>query len=210
MGDDVSKVIYGVLVAFIVVITAWIGYVFIVGCGFSLDCKSYYAPPERTPIPTLIPARLPLPAAGGTGQKLEKCQVTAKTLLGAWVSSGYPETDPFSFTDAQGMECTATFYDDVQQLFLEANLWYSGAIACATCHQADINKATARMDLSSYDGILAGSRRASADVAGNDVLGGGVWEESKLYEQLFVVFKMPFGRPPDAPPDGPLVFAGQP
>ena len=74
MGDDVSKIIYGVLIAFVVVIAAWIGYVFIVGCGFSLDCKSYYAPPERTPIPTLIPARLPIADAGEVGQELEKCR----------------------------------------------------------------------------------------------------------------------------------------
>jgi hypothetical protein len=210
MGDDVSKVIYAVLVAFVVVITAWIGYVFIVGCGFSLDCKSYYAPPERTPIPTLIPARMPVPAAGEVSRELEKCQVSAETLLGAWASSGYPESDPFAFTDIKGTECTATLVADVLPLFVEANLWYPGAIACSTCHHADIESATSRLYMSSYAGILAGSQRASADVTGNDILGGGVWEESKLYEQLFVSFKMPFGRPPDAPPEGPLVFAGRP
>lgn len=210
MGDDVSKVIYGVIVAFIVVITAWIGYVFIVGCGFSLDCKSYYAPPERTPIPTLIPAKLPLPAAGEVSQELEKCQVSAESLLGAWVSSGYPESDAFPFTDIDGTECTGTFAEDVLPLFVDANLWYSGAIACSTCHHADIAAASAQLDMSTYAGILAGARRDSADVDGNDILGGGVWEESILYDSLFDARTMPFGIPPDAPAEGPLVFAGQP
>jgi hypothetical protein len=210
MQDDVGRFIYGVLIAFLVVVTAWIGYVFIVGCGFSLDCEAYYAPPERTPIPTLIPAKLPIPEVGDSKVELTKCRVSAETLLGAWASAGYPESEAFPFSDIEGTACTATYTRDVQPLFVEANLWYSGALACSTCHHADIATASAQLDMSSYAGVLAGSRRASADEDGNDILGGGVWEESILYDQLFVSFAMPFGRPPDAPPDGPLVFAGQP
>jgi hypothetical protein len=70
------------------------------------------------------------------------------------------------------------------------------------------------MDLSSYAGIIAGSRRASADVKGNDILGSGVWEQSKLYEVLTLPNEnqqaMPLGRPPDAfPPGGPVILAGE-
>ena len=59
MGDDVRKIIYGVLIVFILVIVVWIGFLFVVGCNFSLDCRSYYDPPELTPIPTLIQATMP-------------------------------------------------------------------------------------------------------------------------------------------------------
>jgi hypothetical protein len=67
------------------------------------------------------------------------------------------------------------------------------------------------MDLSSYAGILAGSRRASADAKGNDILGSGNWGQSKLNEHLFVLKLMPFGRPPGAVPDEwATIFAGTP
>jgi hypothetical protein len=64
--------------------------------------------------------------------------------------------------DINGTSCQATF-TDIQPLFLEANLWYAGALACASCHNSDISAASANMDLSSYAGILAGSRRTSAE-----------------------------------------------
>jgi hypothetical protein len=42
-------------------------------------------------------------------------------------------------------------------------------------------------------------------------LGGGSWDASKLNEQLFILEKMPFGRPPGAvEPDGPTILAGTP
>jgi hypothetical protein len=210
MQDDVGKIIYGVLIAFMVIITAWIGYVFIVGCGFSLDCEGYYAPPERTPIPTLIPAKMPVPEVGDSKEELVKCRVSAESLLGAWASEGYPESEAFSFSDVEGTACTATYVADVQPLFVEANLWFPGSLACSTCHHADIATASTQLDMSSYAGVLAGSWRASADEDGTDILGGGVWEESILYDELFVSLSMPFGRPPDLPAEGPVIFAGSP
>jgi hypothetical protein len=63
------------------------------------------------------------------------------------------------------------------------------------------------MDLSSYAGILAGSRRQSADAKGNDILGAGDWEKSTLYRVLFTTW-MPLGRPQTTNEKGPLVLAG--
>jgi hypothetical protein len=132
-------------------------------CGFTTDCSQASLPDIiHTPIPTLIPATLP--AAGvvqSEGEQL-KCTVTARTLLSAWISSGYPETDLFQFQDSNSNTCQATFVD-VIPLFNEANLWYSGALACISCHNSDVAIASANMDLSSYAGILAGAKRSSPD-----------------------------------------------
>jgi hypothetical protein len=163
----------------------------------------------RTPIPTLVPATLPAPMMGvkmalGTA----KCSVTAETLLDAWVSNGFPESEQFEFSDLNEVLCQATFLD-LQILFTEDNLWYPGANACTTCHHSNLAVASALMDLSSYSGIIAGSRRPSVDAVGDDILGDGVWEQSKLYEQLFVTQIMPLGRPEGVvPEEGPTVHAG--
>ena len=150
---------------------------------------------------------MPLPQAGDEAPKVS-CQITAVDLIGAWVSAGYPENEIFTFTDINEIECIGEYSADITPLFQEGNLWYSGAPACTTCHNPTLNKETAAMDLSSYQGILAGSRRTSPDVNGNDILGGGIWEQSKLYSQLFIEKVMPQGRPPDVPAEGPIVFAG--
>lgn len=199
--------VFGLPVFLIVFIAA----LYFGNCGFSGDCsKAALAPLMHTPIPTLIPATLPVAASSGEAVRTGKCTVSAETLLSAWVSTGYSETEPFAFEDVFGTPCEATFAD-VQPLFAESNLWHSGALSCASCHHADIEAASAQLDMSSYAGILAGSQRASAEATGNDILGGGNWEASMLNEQLFVLKKMPFGRPPGAVPDkGPTVLAGYP
>ena len=205
--DDVKKLIYGVLILFVVVLITWTGFVIVTGCGFSLNCDKVAEIPERTPIPTIIPAAMPVAQAGDAAPKVA-CQVTAVGLIGAWVDAGYPEDEAFTFTDVNGAECTGEYGEDVTPLFQEGNLWYTGAPACTTCHNSTLVEATAAMDLSSYEGILAGSRRASADVQGNDILGGGIWEDSLLYTQLYVEQVMPQGRPADVPAEGPVIFAG--
>jgi hypothetical protein len=43
------------------------------------------------------------------------------------------------------------------------------------------------LDLSSYAGILAGSRREDAESKGTDILGGGNWESSLLYEFISTI-----------------------
>jgi len=106
----------------------------------------------------------------------------------------------------------------VQKLFVTPNLWYDGAPACITCHYADIAKATKNMDLSSYSGILAGSNRLNGAAKGNDILGGGNWDNALLHQMLFAPDgktligrpPMPLGRPASVPAEGPIVSAGVP
>jgi mono/diheme cytochrome c family protein len=187
----------------------FIAAVYVGNCGFSTDCSQASLPGIiHTPIPTLIPATLPAAQVSVPTSAQAKCTVTARTLLAAWVNSGYHETDLFQFADIKGNACQATF-TDVKPLFSEANLWYSGALACVQCHHADISTASANMDLSSYAGILAGAKRTSPSAKGEDILGGGNWDKSILNDMLFISQKMPFGRPPGAvAPDGPTIQAG--
>jgi mono/diheme cytochrome c family protein len=179
-------------------------------CGPNANCSSAsLAPIIHTPIPSLFPATLPVSAPGGPASPAAaKCSVSAETILGAWVNAGSPETQPFSFQDTKNNSCSANF-TDLQPLFNESNLWYSGAPACITCHNSSLSPAYAQMDLSSYAGIVAGSHRSSSSVKGTDILGGGNWDQSKLNQMLFVLKLMPFGRPPGAVPDqGPVIQAG--
>ncbi|GAB4505578.1 MAG: hypothetical protein Fur0043_25740 [Anaerolineales bacterium] len=208
--DDFRKIMYGVLAAFVGVLVVWIGIVYVSACGLSFSCRRGQAMPEHTPIPTLAAATLPAPdfSVVAVSPAVKKCRVAAVNLIGAWVSAGYSETEPFTFTDADGLSCEATFTQDVQPLFLESNLWYPGSLACASCHQPDIAVASAQMDLSSYAGMLLGSRRAAPDAQGNDIFGGGDWQASLLYDVLYTRKFMPLGRPPDVPAEGPLIFAG--
>jgi mono/diheme cytochrome c family protein len=209
--DDLRKLIYGLLIAFMVGLFVWLGFLFFVSCGGSLSCAKAAPATERTPIPTLIPATLPAtPRSVAAASSFNKCQVATVNLIGAWVSAGYSESDPFTFKDSKGTTCEATFTQDVQPLFTESNLWYPGALSCSTCHNSDIANAVANMDLSSYQGMLMGALRSSPTAKGQDIFGGGNWEQSKLYEMLYVKKLMPLGRPPSVPAEGPLIFAGTP
>jgi mono/diheme cytochrome c family protein len=200
--------IFGLPVLLIIFIAA----LYFANCGFHNNCSRASLPPlVHTPIPTLIPATLPVSGTGGKAAAgPAKCTVTAETLLSTWVSTGHPETTTFDFTDAHGATCKATFAD-VQPLFTEANLWYSGALACTACHNSNISIAAGQLDLSSYAGILAGSRRTLGAAKGNDILGGGIWEQSILNQTLFVLKTMPLGRPAGAvPEEGSVILAGTP
>ncbi len=216
MRNDVQKLIYGVLAGFVILIAVWIAYIYVTACGFSLSCRKASTLPPLTPIPTLIPATMPAPERAAAGE-FNKCQIAALNLIGAWVSAGYPENDPFTFTDVKGRTCQATFYKDVQPLFIESNIWYPGSQGCSSCHHADVATSIMNMDLSSYAGILAGSRRANGEAKGQDILGGGVWEQSLLYQMLYAPNgqttigrqAMPLGRPANVPAEGPLIYAGQ-
>jgi len=194
-----------------VFLLAFIAFLYFGNCGFNNDCSlADQAPILHTPIPTLIPATLPpyqhLPSTAIQAV----CSVRAETLLAAWVNARAKETDPFTFTDEKGSTCQAVFAD-VQVLFKEVNLWYQGALACVSCHNANLASAAAQMDLSSYAGIQAGSRRTSSNVPGNNILGNGNWDASLLKDMLFVKQLMPFGRLPGAVPEGgPLVQVGKP
>jgi hypothetical protein len=211
MNKDFKTWILGFTFGLPVFLLLFIAALYFGNCGFGEQCGYNRLPAViHTPIPTLIPAGMPAPETVAGPGAVARCTLSARTLLSAWVDAGYPESEPFAFTDLNGTACQATF-TDVLPLFVEGNLWYSGALGCTTCHNPSLSASSAQMDLSTYAGVLAGSRRASAEVSGNDILGGGSWELSKLNEQLFVLEKMPFGRPPGAVgPDGPVILAGTP
>ena len=58
--SDVRKMIYGTLIGFFAMLGIWFSIVYISACGFTLTCHKAGPIVERTPIPTLIPAKLPL------------------------------------------------------------------------------------------------------------------------------------------------------
>ena len=218
MKDQTKTIIFVVMFGLPVMLIAYVFGLYFFGCGTTDSCTGIEKP-VVTPIPTLIAATMPAPKVGAdAGPLLVKCQVTAVDLIGAWVSAGAPETDSFQFTDLKEQNCTATFKADVQKLFIEANLWYSGAAACTTCHYADVTKANMGLDMSSYAGIIAGSQRMDGSPKGNDILGGGDWENSLLYHMLYAPDGvstigrqvMPLGRPATVPAEGPIIFAGTP
>jgi mono/diheme cytochrome c family protein len=60
MKDDVRKYIYGALIAFLVVVLTWVGIVYVSSCGITLTCQRAAFKIDRTPIPTLIPATMPV------------------------------------------------------------------------------------------------------------------------------------------------------
>lgn len=209
MNDDVRKYIYGAVTIFLLGVLIWVGIIFVNACGFSLACKRGNTLPETTPIPTLIPATLPamemtsVPAAAS-----DKCHVAGADLIGAWVEAGSPESDPFEFTDATGAACEATF-EEVLPLFTQSNLWYSGSLSCSSCHSVTLAVSPAQLDLSSYEGILAGSRRADDASKGTDILGGGAWKSSLLY-QFLVETKADVPGHDAALSSGLMIYAGTP
>lgn len=205
--NSVQKIIYGILIISIGALIVWIGFLYISACNLSFTCQRGQTTSGRTPVSTLAATTLPTPAYLVMPPSVKQCRVAAVNLIGAWVSAGYSETEPFIFIDEDGLFCRATFTTDVQPLFLEADLWYPGSLACASCHKSDVVTASAKMDLSTYQGMLMGSRRVG-QAKGKDIFGGGDWQASLLYDVLYVRKFMPLGRPPDSPAEGPLIFAG--
>ena len=184
MNDDVRKYIYGALIVFVSGIVLWLSFLFVNACGFTLTCKRAAPLVFRTPIPTLPPATLPANTTGSGQMSVSgRCRVAALDLMGAWVNAGSPETKAFQFTDINGQDCESNF-DEVKPLFVEANLWYPGSLSCVSCHSVDLSISPAQLDLSSYKGILAGSRRTDPNSKGTDILGNGKWEGSLLHEFL--------------------------
>ncbi|MCZ2128200.1 MAG: hypothetical protein LC099_10565 [Anaerolineales bacterium] len=184
MKDDVRKYIYGTLIIFPMGLLTWGLIVYLSSCGFSFACERARTLPEMTSVPTLIPATMPVATVEPPHLVVptDKCRVSGVNLIGAWVSAGSPETDAFPFADADGAKCEAT-YADVQSLFARSNIWYAGSLSCVFCH-SDLAVSPAQLDLSSYEGVLAGSRRADNASKGTDILGGGNWESSLLYQYI--------------------------
>jgi hypothetical protein len=209
MNDDVRKMIYGTLAFFLLGVVGWITTLLIFSCGFSLECRQASPRVDRTPIPTLIPVRHAEVQPGeGALSEFNGCQVNAADLVGAWVSAGSPETEPFPFTDLSGNPCEGTFAD-IQPLFVENSLWYKGAIGCVSCHNANLTERSSGLDLTTYEAILLGSRRvAGSSSAGTDILGGGNWEDSLLHEMLVNQGRVPEGHSAENPPVQLVIYAG--
>jgi len=168
-------------------------------------------PPPPTPIPTLFPANLAAPTEMVSQVNYNKgqCEIAALDLIAAWVQAGKPEQTAFDFQDTTGRACQAAFPGDVLPLFSQPNIWFSGAIACATCHGADVKEAPMNLSLVDYANILAGSQRTDAAAAGQDIFGTGVlWDKSKLYFMI-VNHLMPVGRPAYSPNKGPDIYVGK-
>jgi len=209
-------VIYATLIGFFLVLGLWFSIIYVSACGFTFTCNQGKPAVYRTPIPTLIPVALPPQTTGGQSSIVfDKCQIAAVDLLGAWVSAGSPETETFQFADVNGQDCEGEFDRDIRPLFVESNLWYPGSISCSSCHNSDLAKSPQNMDLSSYAGIIAGAQRANGESKGMDILGGGDWEESRLYQLFYEqngTLADPFvslGRRQNMLEQGPLVYAGK-
>lgn len=187
MKDDVRKYIYGAITVFLLGVMTWISIVYVSACGVTLTCNRATFKVDRTPIPTLIPATLPAASNVSLQEPVvparNSCRIPAADLIGAWVSAKAPEAAPFYFVDADGKNCEAVF-GDVQPFFTESNLWRPGSLSCVSCHSGDMTVSPAQLDLSSYAGIMTGSRRAEDTARGMDILGGGDWKMSLLYEFL--------------------------
>ncbi len=151
---------------------------------------------------------LPAPAASAPPAEAPKApgQIAAVDLLGAWVNAGASETEPFEFTGLDGQIYVATFADDIFPLFDRPNRWFDGAKECSNCHVSDLADSDAELDLSSYEGILAGSYRLS-NPPGTPIIVPGDWEASPLPDRL-TWNRMPIGIDSEAERDGPEVEAG--
>ena len=167
------------------------------------------APP--TPIPTLFPANLAAPTEMVSQVNYNKgqCEIADLDLIAAWVQAGKPEQAAFDFQNNGGRACQADFPGDVFPLFTQPNIWFSGAIACSTCHNANVKEAPMNLSLVDYANILAGSQRTDGAAVGLDIFGtGAAWEKSKLYFMI-VNHLMPVGRPANSPNKGPDIYVGK-
>jgi hypothetical protein len=208
MNDDTRRLVYGTIVAFLVFIILWLGFVYISACGFTLNCIQGAPLVVRTPVPTLIPHG-EAQQSGITEVEFNQCQLGATDLIGAWVAAGHTETEPFPFTDLNGQNCEATFAD-IQPLLVENSLWFPGSLGCTSCHNADLTDRSAGLDLSSYEAISLGSRRVAGSTSpGTDIFGGGEWENSLLYEYLVNYGLTTQGHSQDVEPRNPILYLGQ-
>ena len=210
MNDDTRRLVYGTIVAFLAFIVAWLGFVYISACGFTLNCIQGAPLVVRTPIPTLIPVRQSQgQSTAVTNAEFNKCQIAATDLIGAWVSAGHSDTEVFPFTDVNGQNCEAT-YEDIQPLFRDNSVWFPGSLGCISCHNADLTERSAGLDLSTYEAISLGTGRAADSTSpGSDIFGDGEWEGSLLHDVLVNQGLTGQGHSPDVEPRQPILYVGQ-
>jgi mono/diheme cytochrome c family protein len=60
MKDDVRKYVYGAIIAFLVVVLTWLSIVYVSACGVTFTCQRAALKVDRTSIPTLLPATMPV------------------------------------------------------------------------------------------------------------------------------------------------------
>jgi hypothetical protein len=212
MNDDTRGMIYGTIALFLVGLVFWLSFVYVSACGFTLNCIQGAPLVVRTPIPTLIPLEHTQGQVepGAEPVDFNKCQIGASDLIGAWVAAGHSETEAFPFTDLSGQDCQAT-YEDLQPLLRENSLWFTGSLGCTSCHNADLTDRSGGLDLSTYEAISLGSRRVAESTSpGNDIFGGGNWEDSLLHDVLVNQGLTPQGHSPDVEPLNPILYVGQP
>jgi hypothetical protein len=207
MKDDVRKYIYGAVIVFLVGVLAWVIYIMAASCGTALNCSRGELAVERTPIPTLLPATMPAAGLENTAGASDECRVAAVDLIGAWVAAGSSETEAFQFTDVNGQNCQSSFAE-VLPLFIESNLWSRGSASCVSCHSTDVTKSSAQLSLLTYADIMSGSRRADAESKGTDILGGGKWDGSLLYDFMATSKDGVSGHTQAV--SGLVIFAGEP
>ena len=205
--NDVRKLIYTTLIAFLATLVLWITALLFWSCGFSFECARANQIVERTPVPTLIPANHVDSPMSGAATEFDACQVSATELIGAWVSAGTPESGTFPFTDMNGKVCEAT-YENIQPLFVENGQWYVNAIGCVSCHNSALTARSGGLDLSSYAAMQLGSQRADAAATGNNIFGDGNWERSTLFTVFTTKGMVPTGHSADVSPNDFVFYVG--
>lgn len=201
--NDVRQWIFGAILGLLACIGLMLGIVYVSSCGFTMNCVRGDPLVVRTPIPTLIPASHDSEPGGEEMPEFSGCLVSGADLIGAWVTSGSSETEPFPFTGVDGTACQGTYADDIQHLFVDNNVWYEGQLGCTSCHNADLTDRSGGLDLSSHQGVLAGAQN-------KNILGDGNWENSILHDVLLVHGLVPEGHSPDVEPHAQIfIYAGQ-
>ena len=206
--NDVRKMIYGTLIGFLAVVVLWLSFIYVSACGFTFSCNKNVPIVERTPIPTLIPVDLAVIQLPAPETEFNKCEVKASDLIGACVSAGTPDEQPFPFNDSNGQPCEATYADDIQELCVENSLWYPSAAGCVSCHNSELTARSAGLDLTTYKAMQMGSGRADANAKGTDIFGGGDWEKSKLFTLLTTQGMTAKGHSADVSSNDFILYAG--
>ncbi len=140
------------------------------------------------------------------------CDLTAMTLLEAWVDAGAPRSSEFGFGGKN-----ISFNKSVLPLFTSHGVWFKGSQGCSSCHFNNSENSFHEMDLTSYAGILQGgdviSKPPGVPLLGQSKIGAKDfnWKKSKMRARLRNN-RMPPGVTFDITEenrDGPLVFRGK-
>ncbi len=125
--DDFRKIVYGVLIGFVLMLAGWISFLTFTGCGSTLNCAAGPTA-EYTAIPTLVPATLP-----AHDRLLGAATAPGATSASATQSQTKPEATEEvarpSNPGGPGQAVNLTGNADSGQKIFAAN--------CAVCHNAE-------------------------------------------------------------------------